>query len=37
MRRTEDEFRKDFWVDVIMLACYIFLGATLIGVAIKGL
>ena len=35
MRRTEDEFRKQKWVDEFMFACYIILGAALFYVALK--
>lgn len=36
MRRTEDEFRRQRWVDIFFLTCFIFLGAILLGLAIKG-
>jgi hypothetical protein len=29
MKRTEDEFRKNRWVDMFFLTCYVFLGGAL--------
>jgi len=35
MRRTEDEFRKSIWVDILFLSCFVVLGATLLGIAMS--
>lgn len=37
MRRTEDEFRRQKWVDEVMLFCYVFFGAILFYMAVKAL
>lgn len=37
MRRTEDELRKDRWVDRFFLACFCILGSTMMALLVRDL